>query len=77
MRQGGGALFLIAQMREDSVDDAQVFDTGDDPYRSTAAATDLDVYTEDAFKALRPGNMPLRNVSPHGADDLTPRGRQV
>lgn len=56
MRQGGGALFLIAQMREDSVDDVLVFDTGDDPDRSTAAAADLDVYTEDAFKALRPGH---------------------
>ena len=61
MRQGGGDLFLIAQMREDSVNDVLVFDAAvrrsdDDADRSTAAATDLDVYTEDAFKALRPGH---------------------
>jgi hypothetical protein len=31
-------------MREDSVNDVLVFDTGDDPDRFTAAATDLDVY---------------------------------
>ena len=61
MRQGGGDLFLIAQMREDSVNDVLVFDAAvrrsdDDADRSTAAATDLVVYTEDAFKALHPGH---------------------
>jgi hypothetical protein len=46
---GGSALFLIAQMREDSVDDVLVFDTRDDSDRSTAAATDLDLDTEHTF----------------------------
>ncbi len=56
VRQGGGALFLIAQMREDSVDDVLVFDTGDDPDRSTAATANLNVDIEYALESLGPGH---------------------
>jgi hypothetical protein len=61
VRQVGGALFLSAQMREDSVDDVLVFDTGDDPDRSTAAAADFDVCVEYSLESLSPvhGGMAL------------------
>ena len=49
MGQGGGALFLIAQMSQNSIDDVLVLDTGDDPGRSAAAAADVDVDTEHTF----------------------------
>ena len=52
-------LFLPAQVIQDLVYDAMVFNTpvrriGDDSDRSTAEATDLDVYAKDAFKTLLP-----------------------
>ncbi|MFT4798646.1 MAG: hypothetical protein ACI9KD_003127 [Congregibacter sp.] len=48
-------------MREDSVDDVLVFDTGDDPDRSTAAAADFDVCVEYSLESLSPvhGGMAL------------------
>jgi hypothetical protein len=36
-------------MSENSIDDVLVLNAGDDPYRTTAAATDLDVDTEHTF----------------------------
>ena len=52
--QVGGALFLIAQMSKNSIDDVLVLDTpvrriGDDSDRSTAATADLDVDIEHAL----------------------------
>ena len=42
-------LFVLAQVSQHSIDDVLVLNAGDDPYRTTAAATDLDVDTEHAF----------------------------
>ena len=42
MGQGGGALFLIAQMSQNSIDDVLVLDAGDDSDGSTAAGAGLD-----------------------------------
>ena len=56
MRQGGGTLFLIAQMSEDSVDNALVLDARDDSDRSTAAAAGFDVYVEYSLESLCPGH---------------------
>jgi hypothetical protein len=49
-------LFFLAQVSQYSIDDVLVLDTGDDPDRSAATATDLDIYVEDAFEPLRPGH---------------------
>ena len=49
MWQGGGVLFLSIKMSQNSIDDILFLDTGDDPDSAAAAATDLDVYTEDSF----------------------------
>ena len=46
VRRGGGTLFLIAQMSEDSVDNVLVLDARDDSDRSTAAAAGSDVYAD-------------------------------
>ena len=46
MGQDGGALFLIVQMSQNSIDDVLVLDTRDDSDRSTAAAADFDVYAD-------------------------------
>ena len=59
--QGGGALFLIAQMSQDSIDDVLVLDAtvrrlDDDFYRPAAAAADFDVYVEDSLEPLSPGH---------------------
>ena len=49
-------LFFLAQVSQYSIDDVLVLDTGDDPDRSAATATDLDIDVEDAFEPLRPGH---------------------
>ena len=56
MEQGGGALFLIAQMSQNSIDDVLVLDTCDDSDRSAAAAADFDVYVEYSLESLSPGH---------------------
>jgi hypothetical protein len=50
VRQGGGTLFLVAQMSQNVVDNVLVLDAGDDSGRTTAAATDLDVDAEHTFQ---------------------------
>ena len=52
MRQVGGV--LIVKMSENLVDNVLVFNAGDDLYRSTATATELDVDAEDALEPLSP-----------------------
>ena len=42
-------LFVLALVSQYSIDDVLVLNAGDDPCRTTAAATDLDVDTEHAF----------------------------
>ena len=42
MWQVGGVLFLSLKMSQNSIDDVLVLDAGDDPDRTTAAATNLD-----------------------------------
>ena len=54
--QGGGALFLIAQMSQNSIDDVLVLDTCDDFYRPAAVAADFDVYVEYSLEPLSPGH---------------------
>ena len=56
MRQGGGALFLIAQMSEDSVNNVLVLNARDDSDRSTAAAADFDVDIKHSLESLGPGH---------------------
>jgi len=41
-------------MSENLVDNVLVFNAGDDLYRSTATATELDVDAEDALEPLSP-----------------------
>jgi hypothetical protein len=41
---------------EDSIYDVLVLNTGDDPDRSAATTTDLDVDGKNAFQALSPGH---------------------
>jgi hypothetical protein len=53
-------MFLIAKMSQDFVYDVLVFNATVRrldyyPDSTTAPATDLDVYVEDAFKTLLPG----------------------
>gem|GEM_PF-3002694 len=60
MWQGGGVLFLIAQMSQNSFDDVLIFDAtvrrSDDNFdRPTAAGADHDVYIEYALEPLSPG----------------------
>ena len=57
--QGGGTLFLIAKMSQDSIDDVLVLNAAvrridDDSDRPTAAAANLDVDAEHTFQALSP-----------------------
>ena len=52
----GGALFLIAQMSQNSIDDVLVLDTRDDSDGSTAAAADFDVYAAYSLESLSPGH---------------------
>ena len=56
MGQGGGALFLIAQMSQNSIDGVLVLDTCDDFYRPAAVAADFDVYVEYSLEPLSPGH---------------------
>ena len=61
MRQGGGDLFLIAQMSLNSIDDVLVLDTpvrriGNDPDGTTAAAANLNVDIENSLESLGPGH---------------------
>ena len=55
MGQGGGALFLLAKMGQNSIDDVLVLDTCNDSRRSAAPTANLDIDVEYAFKPLRPG----------------------
>ena len=53
---GSGFLFLPAQVSQDAVDNVLVLDASNYPDSTSATATDLNVYTENAFKTLRPGH---------------------
>jgi hypothetical protein len=50
--QGGGALFSIAQMSQNSIDNVLILDAGDDTGTTTAAAANVDVDSEDALQNL-------------------------
>ena len=52
VRQGGGALFSIAQMSQNSIDNVLILDAGDDTGTTTAAAANVDVDSEDALQNL-------------------------
>ncbi len=52
MGQGGGALFSIAQMSQNSIDNVLILDAGDDTGTTTAAAANVDVDSEDALQNL-------------------------
>lgn len=56
MWQGGGVLFLIAQMSQDSIDDVLVLNAGDNFYGSTATTANLDIDIEYTFQSLSPGH---------------------
>ena len=51
---GGGSLFPVAQVSEDTVDNVLVLNTGDHPYSPTTTAVDLNIDIEDTFQALSP-----------------------
>jgi len=55
--QGGGALFRLAKMGQDPVDDVLVLNTSDDSDRSAAAAADFNVDIEYSFESLGPGHI--------------------
>ena len=52
MGQGGGALFSIAQMSQNSIDNVLILDAGDDTGTTTAAAANVNVDSEDALQNL-------------------------
>ena len=56
MGQGGGTLFLIAQVSQDSIDGLLVLNARNDPDRTTAAAANLNVDIEYALESLSPGH---------------------
>ena len=56
MWQGGGVLFLIAQMSQNAIDDLLVLDAGDDSGRSTASTANFNVYVEYSLESLGPGH---------------------
>ena len=56
MWQGGGVLFLIAQMSQNAIDDLLVLDARDHFGRASTVSTGLDVDTEDALESLGPGH---------------------
>ena len=51
-----GVLFLPAQVSQDAVDNILILDASNYPDSTSATATDLDVYVEDAFQPLSPGH---------------------
>ena len=50
MGQGGGALFSIAQMSQNSIDNVLILDAGDDSGSNTAAAANVNVDSEAALQ---------------------------
>ena len=56
MGQGGGALFRLAKMGQNSIDDVLVLNTSDDSDRSVAAAADFNVDIEYSLESLGPGH---------------------
>ena len=56
MWQGGGVLFLIAQMSQNAIDDLLVLDAHDHFGRASTASTGLDVDIKDALESLGPGH---------------------
>ena len=56
MGQGGGALFLVAEMGQNPVDDVLVLNTRNDSDRSAAAAADFNVDIEYSLESLGPGH---------------------
>ena len=57
---GRGFLFFLAKMSQNSIYDVLILNTGDDLYRSTATAANLDIDIEYALESLGPGH---RDVS--------------
>ena len=56
MGQGGGTLFLIAQMSQNSIDDVLVLNTRNDLDRPAAPTADLNIDVEDTLESLCPGH---------------------
>ena len=56
MCQGRGVPFLIAKMRQNSIDDVLVLDTRNDPHGTTATAANLNVDVENLLESLGPGH---------------------
>ena len=54
--QGGGALFLIAQMSQNSIDGVLVLDTCDDFDGPTAATANFRIDIEYSLEPLSPGH---------------------
>jgi len=54
---GRGARTVAAlEVRENLRDDLRIFDAGDNPHRTPAALTALDIDVEHAFEAACPGH---------------------
>jgi len=53
---GRGFLFFLAKMSQNSIYDVLVLNTGDDLYRSTAMAANLDIDIEYALESRGPGH---------------------
>lgn len=56
MGQGGGALFLVAQMSQNSADDVLVLNTSNDFDGPAAATADLNIDVEHTLEPLCPGH---------------------
>ena len=56
MGQGGGALFLVAQMSQNCVDDVLVLNTSNDFDGPAAATADLNIDVEHTLEPLGPGH---------------------
>ena len=56
MGQGGGTLFLITQMGQNTIDNVLVLNARNHPDRSTALTANLYIDTEYALEPLGPGH---------------------
>ena len=52
MGQGGGALFLLAKMGQNSIDEVLVLDTYNDSRRSTTATANFNIDIEYSLESL-------------------------
>ena len=56
MRWSRAALFFLAKMSQDAIDNVLALNTGDDLYRSTAMSANLDIDVEYSLEPLGPGH---------------------